>query len=77
MMRWPLRGRVASEVLMPELEILLRKIKRAKEEGRNRLYLMQDVEPETVLALRDMGYRVLQFYDQGYVDTIIGWKTDA
>lgn len=62
---------------MPELEILLRKIKRAKEEGGNRLYLMQDVEPETVLALRDMGYRVLQFYDKGYVDTIIGWKTDA
>lgn len=61
---------------MPELEIILRKIKIAKRKGENRLYILQDIDQKIVEELRNMGYIVLQTYSMGYIDTIVGWKNN-
>lgn len=58
---------------MSELERLLRRIEIAKRRGENRLRLDWEVEDDTVIALMDMGYLVLQVYEKGYIDTIVGW----
>lgn len=58
---------------MSELERLLRRIEIAKRRGENRLRLDWEVDDDTVIALMDMGYLVLQVYEKGYIDTIVGW----
>ena len=58
---------------MSELERLLRRIEIAKRRGEKRLRLEWELDDDTVLALRDMGYLVLQVYEKGYIDTIVGW----
>ena len=58
---------------MSELERLLRRIEIAKRRGENRLRLDWEVDDDTVIALRDMGYLVLLVYEKGYIDTIVGW----
>lgn len=62
---------------MSELERILRRIEIAKRRGESRLYLEWEVDSETIASLRDMGYRVLQMYSNGYIDTIVGWGEDA
>ena len=58
---------------MSELERLLRRIEIAKRRGESRLFLEWEVDDDTVIALRDMGYLVLLVYEKGYIDTIVGW----
>lgn len=58
---------------MSELERLLRRIEIAKRRGEKRLCLEWELDDDTVLALRDMGYLVLLVYERGYIDTIVGW----
>ena len=58
---------------MSELEKLLRRIEIAKRRGENRLCLEWEVGSDTIVELRDMGYLVLQVYEEGYIDTIVGW----
>lgn len=59
---------------MSELERLLRRIEIAKRKGEKRLRLEWELDDDTVLALRDMGYLVLLVYERGYIDTIVGWN---
>lgn len=58
---------------MSELERLLRRIEIAKRKGEKRLRLEWELDDDTVLALRDMGYLVLLVYERGYINTIVGW----
>lgn len=58
---------------MSELERLLRRIEIAKRKGEKRLRLEWELDDDTVLTLRDMGYLVLLVYERGYINTIVGW----
>lgn len=58
---------------MSELERLLRRIEIAKRRGEKRLHIEWEVRSDTIVELRDMGYLVLQVYERGYIDTIVGW----
>ena len=59
---------------MLDLQRVLNKINTAKKKGKSQLYIIQDVDADVVIALRDMGYLVLQIYSNGYIDTIVDWK---
>lgn len=63
-----------SAALMLDLQRVLNKINIAKKKGKNQLYIIQDVDADAIVALRDMGYLALQSYSNGYVFTIVGWK---
>ena len=60
--------------LMLDLQRVLNKINIAKKKGKNQLYIIQDVDADAIVVLRDMGYLALQIYSNGYVVTIVGWK---
>lgn len=57
-----------------ELNRTLRKIDEIRRKGETRLLIYEDVSPETVTSLRDMGYLVLQIYIHGNIRTIVGIK---
>ena len=61
---------------MTELELILEDINEAKKRGKDRLYVEKFVNHEIILALRDKGFLALQFFNNGYVDTVVGWKND-
>ena len=59
---------------MPEIEQLLKRIEIAKRRGERRLHLEWELEDDTINKLRDTGYLVLQVYNKGCIDTIVGWE---
>lgn len=61
---------------MSELEIMLQRISTNKQKGETRLAVNLVLNPETIVALTDMGYLVLQVYINGYINTIVGWRED-
>ena len=60
------------EARMPEIEMILRRIENITRKGATRLYLTEEIKTETVVALRGMGYLVLQLYKNGNIHTIVG-----
>lgn len=62
---------------MPELDRILRKIEITRQKGESRLLIYEDIKPETVCSLRDMGYLVLQIYINGHIRTVVGLKEDG
>lgn len=61
---------------MLDLQRMLNNINNAKKKGENQLYIVKEVDPAAICALRDMGYLVLQTYSTGYISTVVGWKNN-